>query len=507
MELALMNRRFWFAVLLIGIVSSFLNLGSGSLHDWDEAIYAQISKEMNQTGDWLRPHYEYKLWIDKPPLLMWSTALLFKLFGVNELWARAASAFAGVIVVALTYAIAAALFDRWTGVFAISVLITSFQFVKYERRGMTDAPLTMCILIGIYGYLRLRNGDSRWLYGIFAAMAVGFMLKAVAIVVAPVAIFLVFVTETAEVRKTVSVKQLALALFLAVIIAAPWHAFMLAEYGTKFWNDYFLFHVKYATSVLSEHVGERGFYLHTLADGMFPWVYLLPFALSLAIQENLSRRDQSRILVVLLLVVFGLYQISQTKIATYILPAYPVLAIWSGRLIQRGIESGQTSSILALVTSTLIACMTVRPLVGFMVCCILAVSMILSTRKVIDQRVVAACSFFVLLLFGFRHIRFLYDERPSSVAVLASAAASHTGTDREPMVVFSGLFQPTPLFYSGRPILEAHTWADVERLAAPARRRIIMAKRDLMSRPAGCAISVEAEAGDLISGWVQRARE
>ena len=60
----------WVVLPLIAIAASFWHLGTGSLHDWDEAIYAQVSKEMNESGDWLRPHYGYKPWIDKPPLLM-----------------------------------------------------------------------------------------------------------------------------------------------------------------------------------------------------------------------------------------------------------------------------------------------------------------------------------------------------------------------------------------------------------------------------------------------------
>ena len=46
------------------------------MYDWDEAIYAQVAKAMNATGDWLRSQYEYQVWIDKPPLLMWSAARL-----------------------------------------------------------------------------------------------------------------------------------------------------------------------------------------------------------------------------------------------------------------------------------------------------------------------------------------------------------------------------------------------------------------------------------------------
>lgn len=72
------------------------------------------------------------------------------------------------------------------------------------------------------------------------------------------------------------------------------------------------------------------------------------------------------------------------------------------------------------------------------------------------------------------------------------------------MIVFSGLYEPTALFYSGRPTLEAHNWDDVKHFAGDAPTRIIMAKQDLVSAPAGYSITVEKEADGLIYGRISR---
>src|SRR5579859_4138238 len=197
----------WCVVLIVAL-SAFWRLGNGSLHDWDEAIYAQVSKEMIATGDWLRPHYEYELWIDKPPLLMWSTALLFKVFGVSEFWARAASAAAGAAVIVLTFVIAASLYGRWAGLISIAILATSLDFVKYERRGMTDVPLTMCVLIAVYGYLRLARGEPRRWYSILSASAVAVMVKSIAALIAPAAVLLASLADIPTVGRTVRSKHL-----------------------------------------------------------------------------------------------------------------------------------------------------------------------------------------------------------------------------------------------------------------------------------------------------------
>jgi 4-amino-4-deoxy-L-arabinose transferase-like glycosyltransferase len=494
----------WALLPLIAIAASFWHLGAGSLHDWDEAIYAQVSKEMNESGDWLRPHYGYKPWIDKPPLLMWSTAFLFHLFGVSEFSARAASAFAGVVVIVLTYAIAATMFDRWTGIISITILLTTFQFVKYERRGMTDVPLTMFVLIAVYAYTRLAKGDPRWWLLIFSAAAFSFMLKSLASLIIPAAVLVMIVNQSSDVRRVLRSKYFFFGLILALIIAAPWHVFMFAEYGSAFWTRYFGFHLAHAHSALQGNVGDAGFYLRVLSDGMFPWIYLLPFALSLELQKNLAGERRSLILITLALLALGLYQIAQTKLPYYIMPVYPVLAILTGHLISIGAKGSNGFSLSSLLTGSFISGMTVRPLLALLVFCGFALVAFLLIRKKINPRSVAICAFAVLLILGLHRVAPLYREGVSPVAVLGRAAVPESGPDREPMIVFSGLYEPTALFYSGRPILEAHNWDDVKQFAGNAPTRIIMAKQDLISAPAGYSITVEKEADGLIYGRISR---
>jgi 4-amino-4-deoxy-L-arabinose transferase-like glycosyltransferase len=87
------------AALLAALVLLPL-LGHKPLAEWDEGIYAEVSREMIG-GSWLVPHWNAQLWFEKPPLMLWITAVFFKLFGVSEFWARAGSAFSGIATVAL----------------------------------------------------------------------------------------------------------------------------------------------------------------------------------------------------------------------------------------------------------------------------------------------------------------------------------------------------------------------------------------------------------------------
>src|SRR5277367_1939663 len=55
-------------------------LGHKPLTNWDEGIYAEISREMLSLGI-LIPHWNYQPWFEKPPLMLQITAAFFKIFG------------------------------------------------------------------------------------------------------------------------------------------------------------------------------------------------------------------------------------------------------------------------------------------------------------------------------------------------------------------------------------------------------------------------------------------
>ena len=60
------------------------------LTDPDEGRYALIARQMATSGDWLVPRLFGLPYLEKPPLLYWLTATMFRMFGTGELSARLA---------------------------------------------------------------------------------------------------------------------------------------------------------------------------------------------------------------------------------------------------------------------------------------------------------------------------------------------------------------------------------------------------------------------------------
>jgi 4-amino-4-deoxy-L-arabinose transferase-like glycosyltransferase len=146
------------AALLASVVLLTL-LGHNRLTDWDEGIYAQVSREMlSRPFDfttWLVPHWNSQVWIDKPPLTYWITALFFKLFGVSEFTARLGSALSAVTIVALLHAWLLRARDNLTAWLSTIILLSTFGFLHVARVGETDTLLSFGCLLALLGLANL----------------------------------------------------------------------------------------------------------------------------------------------------------------------------------------------------------------------------------------------------------------------------------------------------------------------------------------------------------------
>src|SRR3990172_12496741 len=92
--------KYTFPVLLVcGLICSsiliFLNLGSGSIDLWDEAITGGRSLSIYNSHSIMNMSVNGDISIRKPPLIYLINAFSFKLFGINELGLRIPNALFG----------------------------------------------------------------------------------------------------------------------------------------------------------------------------------------------------------------------------------------------------------------------------------------------------------------------------------------------------------------------------------------------------------------------------
>jgi 4-amino-4-deoxy-L-arabinose transferase-like glycosyltransferase len=483
------NLTYLFVLVLIAAFVLLYNLGGGRpLEDWDEAIYAQVSKEIVQSGDWLTLHWGFQNWFEKPPLLMWTTALLYRLFEVTEFWSRAASAFSGIGVVALTYLLGKHLYSARAGFLAGLISLTSFLLVAFSRVGMTDVMLTFFTYLAIYAFVRQqqqREGKQTWWYVVCAACALAMLAKGAGGWVAPVTIFYALLFDKRR-FDTLRTRHFWLGILLALVIVAPWHLLMYFKHGQTFVDEYLGYHVlsRIATP-LEGHPSSYIFYVLVIIDGFLPWSLLIPFAIVSSVRENLRGEPRSRLLLLLVALVFGGYMLVQTKIVSYILPVYPALAVLVAAFVWKLYLSLRHRSSLKLALT-------------------------------------AACVFFLLTggVYCFVRIRLTYQPEASLIRI-AKLAASRSPTDREPLLLFSdteALTRPAALFYSNRPLRQVYLTDEprgesarryenpelISSVVGDLQMRIIMKSAEAEKLPADYELKIEAEAEPFIYAFIKR---
>jgi len=147
------------SIVALAILCAILFLpGIGARDLWapDEPRFAEVAREMVQSGDWIVLRDNDQLYTHKPPLLFWLIALFSLPFGaVTEVSARLPIALCGIGTVCLTAALGRLWFGRFGGWAAGIVLATSYRFFVSSQWVQTDGPLVLCTTLSIYGLARV----------------------------------------------------------------------------------------------------------------------------------------------------------------------------------------------------------------------------------------------------------------------------------------------------------------------------------------------------------------
>ncbi len=355
-------------VIAIALFIAFFQLSSFTLFDVDEAVFAQASKEMVQSGNWITPTYDGAKRFDKPIMIYWLMAGSYKAFGINEFAARFPSAVAACLL-----ALAVFLFEglsreksRLSGLFvrrekrafyaALSLMLSLF-YLAYSHAAVTDMTLTLFITLSLLCfYLYSSREKKAYIYGFYLFAALAFLTKGLIGIIFPVGIAFVYLLLTRgfgqAVKKLLSIP--AILLFLAV--SAPWYVACYMANGNEFIQNFFIKqHFDRYLHVISGHTGPVYYYIPVLLLGLFPWIAFLPQGVRNALRE---RKDSPGLLALIWLVfVVVFFSFAKTKLPDYVLPAVPAAAllIASGMSTALG-RSGRVSNwFIALVSLALAA--------------------------------------------------------------------------------------------------------------------------------------------------------
>ncbi len=365
-------------VLAVCALVLFWGLGTLPIRDNNEALYAEIARVMASGGSWIVPHLDGVPYIEKPPLLYWTTAIAFKLFGVGTWQARLPSVLAAWLLCMAMVAFGRILGVPRAGRVAALVAGTAFGYTLIARTILFDTLMVAFWMIALgCWFLAIERRDRRWLRVGAASIALATLSKGpeavllLGLVVAWQIAFHPNGRRRAELLRF-TLDPLAIALFLA--LTAPW---MIAATLQQPGFGWFFFVNETIMRFLGRripddyHTGPWWYYLPKLLAGLAQWT---PVLAAVALAPLLARRGSrpadaqttpspqlaavdrtGTIALVSGVLIFVFFSLAQNKGGYYILPVIPLLGWWFGTRIERHAQQRWMATALTVAALTCVA--------------------------------------------------------------------------------------------------------------------------------------------------------
>jgi 4-amino-4-deoxy-L-arabinose transferase-like glycosyltransferase len=337
----------WRLLAIAGGLALFIlylyGLDRVGLYGPDEPRYAAIGREMAHTGDLVTPRLWGEPWFEKPPLLYWMVAAGFRAGLSDDLAPRVPVALLSVGFLIAFFWMVGREFSTTVAAYATTVLATSAGWIALSEVAVTDIPMAaMFGLALIFTLPWMRTGDRRWLNG--AALALGAAVLAKSI---PPLVLALPVLWFGRERWRDLFRPTPWLLFL--LVAAPWHIACYLRNGAVFPRTLFLQHQlgRFLSPDL-QHVQSWWYYIPLLPLGFIPWAP----ALALLVRRELY--SDRRVQFLMTTAAWGLifFSASRNKLATYLLPLLPPIAIVVGVALERARLAGR----VVVALSALLCC-------------------------------------------------------------------------------------------------------------------------------------------------------
>ena len=318
-----------------------------------DAVQAQISRNMLDSGDWVTARLDGIAYLEKSPLKYWMIAVGFKAFGVHDWVARLPVALSAVLLCWLTYRMGTWAFDRRAGMYAGLALSTCVGLFLFTRIQIPDVTITATIALALWAFLRALDPEEIrpgvWSTVMAAAIGTGLLLKGLIAAVFPIAAMLLFLAFAGEWHSREAWRRLHIlrGIVLGLAIAAPWHILATlrnppyfdftmhsgpGEYRGFFW---FYFFNEHLLRFLNLRYPRDYNTVPRVYFWLFHLLWLFPWSVYLAAAAKLDYRAKDRAARMRLLCLcwagflLAFFTFSSTQ-EYYSMPCYPALALLIG---------------------------------------------------------------------------------------------------------------------------------------------------------------------------------
>lgn len=343
---------FYVTISLVYIRGLFLDI-----MDVDSAQYASISREMYESGQYLQILHQGRDYLDKPPFLFWTSALGYRIFGVNEFGFRFFSFLFSVLGVYSTYRLGRLLYNSWVGKVAALILATCQAWFLFNHDVRTDTILTGASVFAVWQllyYLRCKKSGS--FIGGFTGVAIAMMSKGPIGLVIPAIAVGTYLVSLGKWRKLFHWRWLAgLAWTLLLLLPMLYGLYMqydaqpdkevelITSSGPQTYTGLSGIKFFFWTQSFGRITGDSDwndqsspfYFVHNFLWSFAPWSLLAILALYSRLKNNLAtdNRYKEWVSPVTFLVAFLAFSASRFKLPHYLFIAFPYAAVFTAYFV------------------------------------------------------------------------------------------------------------------------------------------------------------------------------
>ena len=332
-------------VCLISFLPGFFNIPPV---DRDEARFAQATKQMIESGDYIDIRFQDEVRYKKPVGIYWLQAGVVRTAEALRIpearatiWLYRIPSLLGAIGAVLVTYWAALAFVTRRGAFLAGLMMATSLLLNVEARlAKTDAVLLLCCVVAMAvmarAYLTQSTGrDIPWGHALilWSALAGGILLKGplILMIVGLPALFLAIADRSA--RWLMRLRPLVGVLWVLILVL-PWFIAIMGRAGESFLQDS-LGQDLFAKIFKGQetHGAPPGYYL------VLFWLTFWPAAPLAAVAAPAIWRHRAepplRFLLAWLVPCWIVFELVMTKLPHYVLPLYPAIAILIAWAIER----------------------------------------------------------------------------------------------------------------------------------------------------------------------------
>lgn len=293
----------------------------------DEGRYADISRHMFESGDWLVPRLDSLPFIHKPPMLHWLSSIAMHIFGVHVWVVRLVPVLAASLLLIGTYLFVRKYLSQKIAELSILMMATNLLFFGSSQYVNHDLLLATGITLSVFCLVdfSLCNRKTMLFLGYFFAAA-AFLTKGLIGILIPGMILLPWLLYTRQYKRIPAFFNPFALLFLAAL-TLPW-LYQMQQIYPDFLHYFFIdqqfnrFHSNQFNNKQSWF-----FYLVILLVSLLPWLLTLRWTGLRTMLQQQRLNPVGQLLIWWLVSVVIFFSIPPSKLAGYILPALTPLII------------------------------------------------------------------------------------------------------------------------------------------------------------------------------------